>query len=113
MLEVLSAAAGAACYGAMRGYLSLGRSQAHLRVFAAHALVAGVCAYDVARRAKERDSSWRISGRTCESINDSIDSNSPKYFVQNIPLFIGTYASSFTLVGTLRKLLSYHVLSFI
>ena len=106
MLEVLSVAAGAGIYGAMRGYLSLRRSTAHVRLYAAHAVVAAVCAYDVTRRAKERDPTWRVSGRTSALINDSIETNSPKYFVQNIPLLIGTYAFSFTLIGSLRKLLS-------
>ena len=106
MLEVLSLAAGAGVYGAMRGYLAVRRSPSHLRLFTAHAVVAAVCGYDVASRAQQRDPMWRISGRTSALINDSIETNSPKYFVQNIPLLIGTYALTFTVFGSMRKLLT-------
>ena len=104
MLEVLSLATGAGIYGAMRGYLAARRSNSHLRLFSAHAVVAAVCGFDIASRANERDPTWRISGRTSALISDCIETNSPKYFVQNVPLLIGTYALTFSIAGCLRKL---------
>ena len=105
MLEVFSAAAGASIYGAMKGFLAARQASPRPK-FAAHALIFAICAYDICSRAERRKHEWAITGRTNVWVNNSIDSNSPKYFISNIPLLIGAYSFSLTVIGTIRLLAS-------
>ena len=113
MLEVFSAAAGAGIYGAMKGFLAARQATQPGRKFLANSFICLVCGYDIYARAEERGHGWTITGRSNAWVNDSIDSNSPKYFVSNIPLLIGSYALAFTVFGSLRMLASCCSLRFV
>lgn len=95
MLEVLSAAFGTGTFGAFKGYLS--RTSSHpWRGVVANSLIAGLCLFEIDRRATRGDD--RSQGWSA-LIDDRIDSNTPKYFLQNIPLLVASFSASFAVTA--------------
>lgn len=100
MLEVILASVGSAVAGAARGYAASFNSKHPARLFLASAGVA-LLGLNEANRFKERRKVTRghIPGASSSLMDDTIIESSPTYLVDNSPLFIGIFASTFTIVG--------------
>lgn len=101
MLEVALACAGATIAGAARGYAASFNSKHPTRLFFGSTLVAAI-ALNEANRFKHRREITRahIPGASAHIMDDTIIESSPTYLVDNAPLFIGLFASAFTIVGS-------------
>ena len=100
MLEVISASVGTAIYGALRGY-SHRMNEKPWKSIIAHSAVSIFCLYEIKRRASnQRPEIWDSVARTSKYCNDSIDTGSPKYLLENIPILIGASSGAFALVGS-------------
>lgn len=107
MLEVLLASIGSGIAGAARGYAASFNSKQPWRLFTGSSLVA-LIALNEANRFKRRRQETRahIPGASAHLMDDTIIESSPTYLVDNSPLFIGIFASAFTVVGCLFVLLN-------
>jgi len=100
MLEVGLACIGSAIAGAARGYAASFNSKQPARLFLASTAVA-LLGLNEANRFKERRKETRahIPGASASLMDDTIIESSPTYLVDNSPLFVGIFASMFTVVG--------------
>ncbi len=100
MLEVVLASVGSGIAGAARGYAASFNSKHPARLFLASSAVA-LLGLNEANRFKERRKETRghIPGASSSLMDDTIIESSPTYLVDNSPLFVGIFASMFTIVG--------------
>ena len=105
MLEVLLASIGSGIAGAARGYAASFNSKQPTRLFLGSSVVAAI-ALNEANRFKRRRAETRghIPGASAALMDDTIIESSPTYLVDNSPLFIGIFATAFTVVGSLSIL---------
>jgi hypothetical protein len=100
MLEVVLASIGSTIAGAAKGYAASFNSKKPAQLFLGSTLIAGI-ALNEARKFQERRKETRshIPGASSHIMDDTIIESSPTYLVDNSPLFIGLFASAYTVVG--------------
>ena len=100
MLEVVLASVGSGIAGAARGYAASFNSKQPARLFFGSFLVALVALNEANRFKKRREiTRAHIPGASAQLMDDTIIESSPTYLVDNSPLFVGIFATAYTLVG--------------
>jgi len=100
MLEVVLASVGSTIAGAAKGYAASFNSKKPAQLFFGSTIAAAIAmneAYKYQERRKETRA--HIPGASSHIMDDTIIESSPTYLVDNSPLFIGLFASAYTLVG--------------
>jgi hypothetical protein len=100
MLEVLLASVGSTIAGAAKGYAASFNSKKPAQLFLGSTLVSAIAlneAYKYQERRKETRA--HIPGASSHIMDDTIIESSPTYLVDNSPLFIGLFASAYTVIG--------------